>query len=95
VPERIVLPQKRLPALGFGRFRAGHHRAPAAPFIAGQLRQPLLVEGSVPKNHIILRYVDGLGSVLQPARMACKLRVEYPGAIYHGLNCGNRRDPSR
>jgi hypothetical protein len=53
------------------------------------------VEGSVPKNHIILRYVDGLGSVLQPARMACKLRVEYPGAIYHGLNCGNRRDPSR
>ncbi len=25
--------------------------------------------------------------------MARKLRVEYPGAIYHGLNHGDRREP--
>jgi len=24
--------------------------------------------------------------------MACKLRVEYPGAIYDGMNRGNRRE---
>lgn len=25
--------------------------------------------------------------------MARKLRVEYPGAIYHRMNCGDRREP--
>jgi hypothetical protein len=24
--------------------------------------------------------------------MACNLRVEYPGAIYHGMNRGERRE---
>ena len=33
-----------------------------------------------------------LGSVTLPA-MARKLRVEYPGAIYHVLNRGDRREP--
>ena len=25
--------------------------------------------------------------------MARKLRIEYPGAIYHGMNRGDRREP--
>jgi len=25
--------------------------------------------------------------------MPCKLRVEYPGAIYHVMNRGDRREP--
>jgi len=25
--------------------------------------------------------------------MARKLRIQYPGAIYHVMNCGDRREP--
>jgi hypothetical protein len=37
--------------------------------------------------------VAGLGGVPQPVRMARKLRVEYPDALYHSMNPGDRREP--
>jgi hypothetical protein len=36
--------------------------------------------------------IDKFGSTLNPASMARKLRVQYPGAIYHLMNRGDHRE---
>jgi len=37
--------------------------------------------------------VDGRRARSQPDRIARKLRVQYPGAIYHVMNRGDGREP--
>ena len=37
--------------------------------------------------------LGGHNGIQQPARVARKFRVEYPGVIYHVMNLGDRREP--
>ena len=37
--------------------------------------------------------IDNRGGAGHSAAIARKLRVGYPGAIYHVMNCGDRREP--
>jgi hypothetical protein len=38
--------------------------------------------------------VDGIPAVLHCQLMARKVRVQYPGAIYHFMNRGDHREPN-
>ena len=50
----------------------------------------MLVNGSKTGRFLILTYACWKGSL---GPMARKLRVEYPGAVYHVMNRGDRREP--
>ena len=56
-----------------------------------RLQDHIIEAGSVPQYRIFS--VDVAPVCPNPPHMARKLRVEYPGAIYHVMNRGDRREP--
>src|SRR5438034_11457317 len=58
--------------------------------IVGRIQTTIHLRG---QSHRIVYFLDAPAANGQTARMARKLRVEYPGAIYHVMNRGDHREP--